>query len=68
MDVTTGNISEIDENGRGEIYYLQSTMRAWYDDLEENFWKAIIVADILFCQSGRNSTYELLHQRFAFIS
>ena len=26
MDVTTGNISEIDENGRGEIYYLQSTI------------------------------------------
>lgn len=35
MDVTTGNILEIDENGRGEIYYLQSTMRAWYDDLKE---------------------------------
>lgn len=33
--VTTGNILEIDENGRGEIYYLQSTMRAWYDDLKE---------------------------------
>ncbi len=35
MDVTTGNILEIDENGRGEIYYLQSTMRAWYDDSKE---------------------------------
>lgn len=23
------------ENGRGEIYYLQSTMRAWHDDLKE---------------------------------
>ena len=35
MDVTTGNILELDENGKGEIYYLQSTMRAWYDDLKE---------------------------------
>ena len=49
MDVTTGNILEIDENGKGEIYYLQSTMRAWYDDLKEKLWKVIIVADILFC-------------------
>ena len=35
MDVKTGNILAIDKNGRDEIYYLQSTLRAWYDDLKE---------------------------------
>lgn len=29
------NISEIDKNGRDEIDYLQTTLRAWYDDLKE---------------------------------
>ena len=35
MDVKTGNIIDIDKNDRDEIYYLQSTLRAWYDDLKE---------------------------------
>ena len=35
MDVKTGNVIEIDKNGRDEIYYLQSTLRAWYDDVKE---------------------------------
>ena len=35
MDVKTGNIFEIDKNGRDEIDYLQTTLRAWNDDLKE---------------------------------
>lgn len=35
MDVKTGNVIEIDKNGRDEIYYLQSTLRSWYDDVKE---------------------------------
>ena len=35
MDVKTGNVIEINKNGRDEIYYLQSTLRAWYDDVKE---------------------------------
>lgn len=35
MDVKTGNIIEIDKNAREEIYYIQSTLRAWYDDWKE---------------------------------
>ena len=35
MDVKTGNIFEIDKNSRDEIDYLQTTLRAWYDDLKE---------------------------------
>lgn len=30
-----GNIFEIDKNSRDEIDYLQTTLRAWYDDLKE---------------------------------
>ncbi len=35
MDVQTGNILETDKNGKDEIYYLQSTLRAWYLDMRE---------------------------------
>lgn len=35
MDVKTGNIIEIDKKDRDEIYYLQSTLRAWYEDWKE---------------------------------
>ena len=35
MDVRTGNILEIEKDGRDKIYYLQSTLRAWYDDFKE---------------------------------
>ena len=35
MDVQTGNILEIDKNEKNEIYYLQSTLRAWYSDMRE---------------------------------
>ena len=35
MDVKTGNIFGFDKNGRDEIDYLQTTLRAWYDDLKE---------------------------------
>lgn len=35
MDVQTGNILESDKNGKDEIYYLQSTLRAWYSDMRE---------------------------------
>lgn len=34
MDIRTGNIIDDDKNGR-EIYYVQSTLRAWYDDMKE---------------------------------
>lgn len=33
MDVQTGNILENDKNRKEEIYYLQSTLRAWYSDM-----------------------------------
>lgn len=33
--VKSGNIIEIDKNGRDELYYPQSTLRAWYDDMKE---------------------------------
>lgn len=45
MDVKTGNIIEIDKNAREEIYYIQSTLRAWYDD-----WKEKLLEDY---HSGR---------------
>lgn len=35
MDVKTGNIIAIDKKGREEINYIQSTLRAWYDDMKE---------------------------------
>ena len=35
MDVQTGNILESDKNGKDEIYYLQSTLRDWYNDMRE---------------------------------
>ena len=35
MDVQTGNILESDKNGKDEIYYLQSTLRVWYNDMRE---------------------------------
>lgn len=35
MDVQTGNILENDKNRKEEIYYLQSTLRAWYSDMRE---------------------------------
>ena len=35
MDVQTGNILETDKNGKDEIYYFQSTLRAWYLDMRE---------------------------------
>ena len=35
MDVQTGNILETDKNGKDEIYYLQSTLRDWYNDMRE---------------------------------
>ena len=35
MDVQTGTILEIDKNEKNEIYYLQSTLRAWYNDMRE---------------------------------
>ncbi len=35
MGVKTGNIIEIDKNGRDELYCSQSTLRAWYDDMKE---------------------------------
>ena len=35
MDVQTGNILESDKNEKNEIYYLQSTLRAWYNDMRE---------------------------------
>ena len=35
MDVRTGNILEIEKDGRDKIYYLQSTLQAWYDDFKE---------------------------------
>ena len=35
MDVRTGNILEIEKDGRDKIYYLKSTLRAWYDDFKE---------------------------------
>ena len=35
MDVQTGNILENDKNRKEEIYYLQSTLRAWYNDMRE---------------------------------
>ena len=35
MDVQTGNILETDKNEKNEIYYLQSTLRAWYNDMRE---------------------------------
>ena len=35
MDVQTGSILESDKNGKDEIYYLQSTLRAWYNDMRE---------------------------------
>ena len=35
MDVKTGNILATNKNVRDEIYYLQSTLRAWYDDMKE---------------------------------
>ena len=35
MDVQTGNILESDKNEKNEIYYLQSTLRAWYSDMRE---------------------------------
>ena len=35
MDVQTGTILESDKNGKDEIYYLQSTLRAWYNDMRE---------------------------------
>lgn len=31
----TGNILENDKNRKEEIYYLQSTLRAWYSDMRE---------------------------------
>lgn len=34
MDIKTGNILEIDKNERGEICYIQSTLRAWYNDMK----------------------------------
>lgn len=35
MDVRTGNILELEKDGRDKIYYLKSTLRAWYDDFKE---------------------------------
>ena len=35
MDVKTGYIIVIDKNGRDVMDYLQTTLRAWYDDLKE---------------------------------
>lgn len=35
MDVRTGNILEIEKDGRDKIYCLKSTVRAWYDDFKE---------------------------------
>ena len=35
MDVRTGNILEIEKDGRDKIYYLKSTLQAWYDDFKE---------------------------------
>lgn len=35
MDVKTGNIIATDKKGREEINYIQSTLRAWYDDMKE---------------------------------
>jgi len=35
MDVRTGNILELEKDGRDKIYYLKSTLRAWYDEFKE---------------------------------
>lgn len=35
MDVKTGNILEKDENDRNGIFYLKSTLKAWYDHFKE---------------------------------
>ena len=35
MDVRTGNILEVEKDGRDIIYYLKSILRAWYEDFKE---------------------------------
>lgn len=35
MDVRTGNILEIEKDNEDKIYYLKSTLYAWYDDFKE---------------------------------
>ena len=52
MDVQTGTILEIDKNEKNEIYYLQSTLRAWYNDMRENCWKAIKMGNSGRSRSG----------------
>ena len=61
MDVKTGNITGIDKNGIDELHYIQPVLRDQYDDFKKNCWKIIIVADTLFCRSGSEKVYELLH-------
>lgn len=39
MDVRTGNILEIEKDNGDKIYYLKSTLQAWYDDFKERLLK-----------------------------
>lgn len=39
MDVRTGDILEVKKDGRDEIHYLKSTLRAWYNDFKEKLLK-----------------------------